>query len=78
LEDYSIHESNISILCDNTTVKNLAKHHVLHFKTKHIEIKHHFIIDYVQKGIFDLQFIPNKWSTDERFSHLRTLLDMTL
>ena len=28
-----------------------------YFRTKHIEIKHHFIRDYVQKGVIDIQLI---------------------
>jgi len=35
----------------------LSKNPILHSRAKHIEIKHHFIRDYVQKGILDIQFI---------------------
>ncbi|RDX80226.1 Copia protein, partial [Mucuna pruriens] len=57
LEDYDIIESNISLLRDNTVAINLSKNPILHSRAKHIEIKHHFIRDYVQKGILDLKFI---------------------
>ncbi|XP_057418517.1 secreted RxLR effector protein 161-like [Lotus japonicus] len=43
LEDYNIHEINIPLLCDNTSAINIAKNLVQHSRTKHIEIKHHFI-----------------------------------
>ena len=33
---------------------------ILHSRAKHIEIKHHFIRDYVQKGILDIQFIDTE------------------
>jgi len=59
----------------------------LHSRAKHIEIKHHFIRDHVQKGIIDLQFV----STDEQLvdiftkpfieecsNYLRELLGMIL
>ena len=52
LEDFQIYESNIPILCDNTFVIYLSKNPILNSREKHTEIKHHFIRDYVQKGIF--------------------------
>lgn len=57
LEDYQIFESNILILCDNTSAVYLFKNPILHSRAKHIEIKHHFLRDYVQKGIFHLKFV---------------------
>ena len=41
----------------NTAAICLLKNPILHSKAKHIEIKHHFIRDCVQKGILDIQFI---------------------
>lgn len=57
LEDYQISVSNIQFFCDNTVVICLTKNLVQHSRTKHIETKHHFIKDYVQKGVIDIQFI---------------------
>ena len=60
LEDLQIFESNIPILCDNTAAICLSKNPILHSRAKHIEIKHHFIRDYVQKGIVTLKFIDTE------------------
>ena len=49
LEDYHLYESNIPIFYDNTSSICLSKNPILHSKAKHIEIKHHFIMDYIQK-----------------------------
>ena len=49
LEDYNVHESNISIFHDNGILINLTKNSILHSRTKYIEIKHHFIRRYFQK-----------------------------
>ena len=57
LEDYQITENCIPIYCDNTAAICLSKNPILHSRAKHIEIKHHFIKDYVQKGILDIQFV---------------------
>ncbi|RDY11809.1 hypothetical protein CR513_03477, partial [Mucuna pruriens] len=83
LEDYDIFESNIHLLCDNIVVINFSKNTILYFKSKHIEIKHHFIRDYIQKEILDMKFI----SIDEHLvgtstkpipAYERNLLNMTL
>jgi len=40
----------------------------LHSKAKHIEIKHHFIRDYVQKGILDIQIIDIEYQWADIFA----------
>jgi len=60
LEDYQINANSIPIYCDNTVVICLSKKPILHFRAKHMEIKHHFIRDYVQRGIVDIQFIDTE------------------
>lgn len=57
LEDCHIIENNNLIFYDNTAIICLCKNPMMHSKAKHIEIKHHFIIDYVQKGVLDIHFI---------------------
>jgi hypothetical protein len=49
------------IHCDNQTCIKLSENRVFHDKSKHIEIKYHFIRDWVQRGAVELQYIP----TDE-------------
>jgi len=58
--DYQINANSILIYCDNTAAICLSKYPILHSRAKHIEIKHHFIRDYVQKGILDIQFIDTE------------------
>jgi len=80
LEHYQISANSIPIFCDNTTAICLSKNPILHSRSKHIEIKHHFIRDYVQKGILDIQFIDteHQWAdiftkplTIERFDFIK-------
>jgi len=47
-------------LCDNTSAINLSKNPIQHFRSKHIEIKHHFIRDHVQKKDITLSFVDTK------------------
>ncbi|PWA63219.1 retrotransposon protein [Artemisia annua] len=50
LVDYDIRLENIPIMCDNKGAIDLSKNPVQHSRTKHIEIRHHFLRDNVQKG----------------------------
>ena len=60
LEDYQITENCIPIYCDNIAAIYLSKNRILHLRAKHIEIKHHFIRDYVQKGVLDIQIVGTR------------------
>jgi hypothetical protein len=60
LEDFSIRYTNIPILCDNTSAINLSKNPIQHSRSKHIEIKHHFIRDHVNKKEIELIFVDTE------------------
>jgi hypothetical protein len=45
------------IYCDNQSCIKLSENLVFHDRSKHIEIKYHFIRDMVQKGAVKLQYI---------------------
>ena len=89
LLDLGLSYDHVPIMCDNTSAINLSKNPVLHSRTKHIEIRHHFLRDHVQKGDISLEFIStNHQIADiltkplalERFASLRRglgLLDAT-
>ena len=50
LSDFGLNLSKIPLLCDNTSAINLTKNPVQHSRTKHIEIRHHFIRDHIMNG----------------------------
>ena len=55
----------ILIKYDNTSAINFTKNPILHSRTKHIEIRHHFIRDHVQKSDCVLEFVEtNKQLAD--------------
>lgn len=47
-------------MCDNTSAINLTKNLVLHSRTKHIEICHHFLRDHVEKGDVVFEHVDSK------------------
>ena len=46
------------ILCDNQSCMRMTENPVFHDKSKHIEIKYHFIWDMMQKGAIKLKYVP--------------------
>ena len=60
LEDFSLRYTNVQILCDNTSAINLSKNPIQHSRSKHIEIKHHFIRDHVNKKDISLVFVDTE------------------
>ena len=57
LHDYGICQEHLIIYCDNTSAINISKNPVQHSRTKHIEIRHHFIREFVEDGTLTLEFI---------------------
>ncbi|GJZ44255.1 hypothetical protein Tco_0591510 [Tanacetum coccineum] len=49
LSDYDIHYKMVPIFCDNTSVIAISNNPVLHSRTKHIDIRYHFIKDHIMK-----------------------------
>ena len=77
--------TKIPILCDNTSAINLAKNPIQHFRSKHIDIKHHFIRDHIQKGDIELSFVNTedritdiftKPLAEDRFYYIKSFLNM--
>ncbi len=48
---------HIPIRSDNTSAISLSKNHIQHSRTKHIEIRYHFIGDHLQNGDIELEFV---------------------
>ena len=58
LADYRITFPPTTIWCDSSSAINLSKNHVLHARTKHIDIRHHFLRDHVDKKDISFEYIP--------------------
>ncbi|KAI3733482.1 hypothetical protein L6452_12925 [Arctium lappa] len=68
LLDYDLQLSKIPIYCDSTSAIAIANNPVLHSKTKHIEIRYHFIRDHVMNGDIELHFIPTDFQLADIFT----------
>ena len=65
---------------DNNSIINLSKNPILHSRTKHIDVRHHFIKDQVLNETIFLDYVSmdnqvtdifTKPLHEERFCHLR-------
>ena len=57
LSDYGITQDTMVVYCDNSSATDISKNPTQHSKTKHIEIRYHFIRDLVERNIVALKYI---------------------
>ena len=57
LTDYGISQDTVVVYYDNSSSIDISKNPVQHSKTKHIEIRYHFIRDLVERKIMCLEYI---------------------
>jgi hypothetical protein len=60
LSDFGEECSHVPLMCDSTSAISVAKNLVLHSRTKHIEVRYHFLRDTVEKGYIDLIYVPTE------------------
>ncbi|GKE05085.1 hypothetical protein Tco_1397103 [Tanacetum coccineum] len=68
LSDYDIHYKMVPIFCDNTSAIAISNNPVLHLRTKHIDIRYHFLRDHILKGDIELHFIPTEYQLADIFT----------
>nr|GEW99295.1 retrovirus-related Pol polyprotein from transposon TNT 1-94 [Tanacetum cinerariifolium] len=59
LIDYEVRLEDVLIMCDNKGAIDLSKNPVQYTRTKHIEIRRHFLRDNVQKGHISIEKVPS-------------------
>jgi hypothetical protein len=50
----------IPLLCDNESAIKLANNLVSHSRTKHIDVRHHFLRDHEAKGDIEIHHVSTK------------------
>ena len=61
-------ETSTTILCDNNSAIKLSKNPVLHGRSKHIDVRFHFLRDLATEGIVKLEF----YGTNEQVADIMT------
>jgi hypothetical protein len=60
LRDYGYKLSKVPLLCDNESAIHMADNPVEHSRTKHIDIRYHFLRDHQQKGDIEIVYVNTK------------------
>nr|AAX96236.1 retrotransposon protein, putative, Ty1-copia sub-class [Oryza sativa Japonica Group]ABA92692.1 retrotransposon protein, putative, Ty1-copia subclass [Oryza sativa Japonica Group] len=68
LKDYGLTFEKVTLFCDNTSAINIAKNPIQHSRTKHIDIRFHFLRDHVEKGDVELLFLDTKLQIADIFT----------
>jgi hypothetical protein len=78
--DFGVIFERVPLMCDNTSVISVVKNLVFHKRIRHVERRHHFLRDHVEKGDIKMRYIDTeKQLTDiftkpldsSRFANLR-------
>jgi hypothetical protein len=50
MRDFEVIFKRVPLMCDNTSVISIAKNPVFHNRMRHLERRHHFLRDHIEKG----------------------------
>ncbi|GKD24127.1 retrovirus-related pol polyprotein from transposon TNT 1-94 [Tanacetum coccineum] len=68
LTDYGLGFNKIPMYCDNKSAIALCCNNVQHSRSKHIDIRYHFIKEQVEKGVVELYFVRTEYQLAEIFT----------
>ncbi|GJW51314.1 retrovirus-related pol polyprotein from transposon TNT 1-94 [Tanacetum coccineum] len=68
LTDYSFAFNKIPLYCDNRSAIALCCNNVQHSWSKHIDIRHHFVREQVEKGVVELYFVMTDYQPADIFT----------
>jgi hypothetical protein len=60
---FNVELEPIVIHCDNQSYIKLSENPVIHDRSKHIEMRYHYVWDMVQKNILSIQYVPTAKQT---------------
>ncbi|KAH9679295.1 retrovirus-related pol polyprotein from transposon TNT 1-94-like protein [Citrus sinensis] len=72
LGDLGVIQENITVFCDNQSAIFLAKNQTYHTRTKHIDVKYHYVRDIIESGVVLLRKIDTKDNPSDMLTKLTT------
>jgi hypothetical protein len=57
MREFGVRFERVPLTCDNTSAILVAKNPVFHKKMRHVEGRHHFLRDHVEKGDIEMRYI---------------------
>ncbi|GJR33920.1 hypothetical protein Tco_1209604 [Tanacetum coccineum] len=68
LSDYGLGFNKIPMYCDNKSAIALSYNNVQHSRSKHIDIRFHFIKEHVENGVIELYFVNTEYQLADIFT----------
>nr|GEU45551.1 retrovirus-related Pol polyprotein from transposon TNT 1-94 [Tanacetum cinerariifolium] len=68
LSDYGLGFNKIPMYCDNKSAIALCCNNVQHSRSKHIDIRYHFIKEQVKNGVIELYFVNTEYQLADLFT----------
>nr|GEV89773.1 hypothetical protein [Tanacetum cinerariifolium] len=68
LTDYGFFYDKVPIYCDSKSAIAISCNPVQHTRTKHIDVRYHFIKDHVEKGMIELYFVGTEYQLANLFT----------
>jgi hypothetical protein len=70
MRDFGVKFERVSLMCDNTSAISVAKNLVFHKKMRHVERRHHFLRDHVEKVDIEMRYIDTERQLIDIFTKL--------
>ncbi|GKE03171.1 hypothetical protein Tco_1395189 [Tanacetum coccineum] len=68
LTDYGFAFNKIPLYCDNKSAIALCCNNVQHLRSKHIDVRYHFIKEKVENGVVKLYFVKTEYQLADIFT----------
>jgi hypothetical protein len=56
MRDFGVRFERVPLMCDNTSATSVTKNLVFHKRMKHLEMRHHFLRDHIEKGDIEMRY----------------------
>jgi hypothetical protein len=60
MRDFGVRFERVPLMCDNTSAISVVKNPVFYKKMRHVERRHHFLRDHVEKGDIEMRYIDTE------------------
>ncbi|GKA89981.1 retrovirus-related pol polyprotein from transposon TNT 1-94, partial [Tanacetum coccineum] len=78
LTDYGFHFDKIPMYCDSKAAIAISCNPVQHSRTKHIDVRYHFIKEQVEKGIVELFFVGTELTLADLFTKALSKIGLSI
>jgi hypothetical protein len=68
MRDFGVIFERVPLICDNTSAIFVAKNLVFHKRMRHLEGRHHFLRDHVEKRDIEMRYIDTERQLDDIFT----------